>query len=116
MWRLRECRLNDEQLSSAIGVRSSAVRSRRAKPDLWKLSDIERLATYFRVPTTACLQLNATLHDLPTRLSELTTAERRQLERILPVKKTQLHAYNVTGWPVRHLLQMHQALGTLPHE
>ncbi|WP_338871816.1 hypothetical protein WBJ53_26380 [Spirosoma sp. SC4-14] len=111
MWRLKECRLNDEQLSSIIGLSSSAVRNRRAKPNLWKLSEIERLATYFTVPTTACHQVNQILHDLPNRWANMPDAERRRIERMLAVRRSQFETYNHTDWPVRHLLKMHQALG-----
>ena len=57
MWRLRECSLNDEQLGIAVGLSGNAIRNRRTKPDLWKLSDVERLATHFTLPVTACIQL-----------------------------------------------------------
>lgn len=110
MWRLRECALNDEQLGSALGMSSNAIRNRRAKPDLWKLSDVERLAGFFAVPPTACLQLNHTLNDLPARLAKLPTPERRRIERLLLVKAHQLENYNTTDWPVRYLLRMHRNL------
>lgn len=110
MWRLRECPLNDEQLALAIGVSSSVIRSRRAKPDLWKLSDIERLSTYFSMSTTNCQQLNQILRDLPAQWAGLPLRERRKFERILPIKKSQFQAYNLTDWPVQHLLRMHQNL------
>lgn len=110
MWRLRECTLNDEQLASALGVSSSAIRSRRAKPDLWKLSDIERLATYFSLPTTACVQLNHALHEMPQCWNNLSTSERRRQEKLLPIKRAQIEAYNQSDWPVRHLLRMNQTL------
>lgn len=113
MWRLRECTLNDEQLAAAIGLSSSAIRNRRAKPDLWKLSDIERLATYFAVPATACLQLKKVLQDLPKQWTLLPPRERRREERLMPVKRAQIETYNLTDWPVRHLLQLHQTLSTL---
>ncbi|NDU94138.1 hypothetical protein GK108_04575 [Spirosoma terrae] len=110
MWRLRECQLNDEQLSAVIGLSSGAIRNRRTKPDLWKLSEIERLATYFTVPTTACLQINQLLHDLPNRWVEMPEGERKRIERLLSVRRSQFNTYNLTDWPVRHLLKMHQVL------
>lgn len=110
MWRLRECQLNDEQLSAVIGLSSGAMRNRRTKPDLWKLSEIERLATYFTVPTTACQQINQLLHDLPNRWVEMPEGERKRIERLLSVRRSQFNTYNLTDWPVRHLLKMHQVL------
>lgn len=110
MWRLRECSLNDEQLAAAIGVSSSVIRSRRAKPDLWKLSDINRLSSYFTMPTTACSHLDQLLKELPQQWMTLPMRERRRYERLLPVKKSQFHAYNLSDWPVHHLLKMHQNL------
>lgn len=110
MWKLRECRLNDEQLSQVIGLSSSAIRNRRAKPELWKLSEVIRLATYFNIPTTACLQMNHLLHELPTLWLSLPESERRRIERMLSIRKTQFESYNLTDWPVRHLLRMHHQL------
>jgi hypothetical protein len=110
MWRLRECQLNDEQLSAVIGLSSGAIRNRRAKPDLWKLSEIERLATYFTVPTTACQQINQLLHDLPNRWINMPEGERKRIERMLSVRRSQFNTYNLTDWPVRHLLKMHHVL------
>ena len=112
MWRLRECRLNDEQLSTVIGLSSGAIRNRRAKPDLWKLSEIERLAVYFSVPPTACLQMNQMLHELPNRWVAMPEHERRRVERMLSVRKSQFETYNHTDWPVRHLLRMHRVLSS----
>lgn len=110
MWRLRECSLNDEQLGIALGVSGNAIRNRRAKPDLWKLSDVERLAAHFSLPTTACSQLNQTLQELPPRLRSVPANERRRIERMIVLKIAQLETYNRSDWPVRNLLRMHQAL------
>lgn len=110
MWRLRECSLNDEQLGLAIGVSGNAVRNRRAKPDLWKLSDVERLANHFTIPVTACVQLNQLLHELPPQLRNLPADERRKTERLLQTKTSQFETYNQSDWPVRHLLRMHRGL------
>ena len=110
MWRLRECPLNDEQLGIAVGLSGNAIRNRRSKPDLWKLSDVERLATYFTLPITACVQLNQALHELPTNLKNLPPDERRRIERQLLFKTTQLESYNQSDWPIRYLLRMHQSL------
>lgn len=110
MWRLRECSLNDEQLGIALGVSGNAIRNRRAKPDLWKLSDVERLATHFALPVTACAQLNQALHELPGQLKIAPNDERRRAERMMMIKTTQLELYNQSDWPVRQLLRMHQAL------
>ena len=116
MWRLRESSLNDEQLGLAVGLSGNAIRNRRAKPDLWKLSDVERLAAHFSMPSTACVQLNQTLHDLPGYMKKITTEERRLVERTLLVKINQLEAYNLSNWPVRHLLRMHHALTNAKRE
>lgn len=110
MWRLRECALNDEQLGLAVGLSGNAIRNRRSKPDLWKLSDIERLATHFTLPVTACNHLNQVLRELPVGLKSLPADERRQVERQLLFKTKQLESYNQSDWPVRYLLRMHQAL------
>lgn len=110
MWRLRECPLNDEQLGMAVGVSGNAIRNRRAKPDLWKLSDVERLAGYFSLPATACVQLNRLLRELPGQLKTVPADERRRIERQLVIKATQFEAFNQTDWPVRHLLRMHRSL------
>ncbi len=110
MWRLRECSLNDEQLGIAVGLSGNAIRNRRSKPDLWKLSDVERLATHFTLPVTACVQLSQVLHDLPVGLRNLPADERRRTERQLLFKTTQLESYNQSDWPVRYLLRMHHAL------
>ena len=110
MWHLRECSLNDEQLGVALGVSGNAIRNRRAKPDLWKLSDVERLATHFALPATACIQLNKALRDLPAQLRITPNDERRRTERLLLIKTTQLELYNQSDWPVRQLLIMHRAL------
>jgi hypothetical protein len=110
MWRLRECPLNDEQLGVAVGLSGNAIRNRRSKPDLWKLSDVERLATYFTLPVTACVQLSQVLHELPVSLKTLSPEERRRIERQLLFKINQLESYNQSDWPVRYLLRMHQAL------
>ncbi|GAB3776030.1 hypothetical protein GCM10028818_20950 [Spirosoma horti] len=110
MWRLRECPLNDEQLGIAVGLSGNAIRNRRSKPDLWKLSDVERLATYFTLPITACVQLNQVLNELPTNLKSLPPDERRRLERKLLFKIAQLESYNQSDWPIRYLLRMHQSL------
>ncbi|GAB3022489.1 hypothetical protein [Spirosoma pulveris] len=110
MWRLRECSLNDEQLGIAVGLSGNAIRNRRSKPDLWKLSDVERLANHFTLPVTACVQLNQVLLDLPNALKNLPAEERRRIERQLLFKINQLESYNQSDWPVRYLLRMHQAL------
>jgi len=110
MWRLRECPLNDEQLGIAVGLSGNAIRNRRSKPDLWKLSDVERLATYFTLPITACVQLNQVLNELPTNMKSLPPDERRRLERKLLFKIAQLESYNQSDWPIRYLLRMHQSL------
>ncbi|MCX6218715.1 hypothetical protein [Spirosoma sp.] len=110
MWRLRECSLNDEQLGIAVGLSGNAIRNRRSKPDLWKLSDVERLANHFALPVTACVQLNQVLLDLPNTLKSLPPEERRRVERQLLFKLSQLESYNQSDWPVRYLLRMHQAL------
>jgi hypothetical protein len=110
MWRLRECALNDEQLGIAVGLSGNAIRNRRSKPDLWKLSDVQRLAAHFTLPTTACVQLNQALSELPGTLKKLPPDERRRAERQLLVKTAQLESYNQNDWPVRNLLKMHQAL------
>ncbi|SOD92725.1 hypothetical protein SAMN06269250_4126 [Spirosoma fluviale] len=110
MWRLRECSLNDEQLGIAVGLSGNAIRNRRSKPDLWKLSDVERLANHFTLPVTACVQLNQVLLELPANLKSLPPEERRRIERQLLFKLNQLESYNHSDWPVRYLLRMHQAL------
>ncbi|GAB3221809.1 hypothetical protein [Spirosoma arcticum] len=115
MWRLRECSLNDEQLGTALGVSGNAIRNRRAKPDLWKLSDVERLATHFALPVTACIQLNQALHELPGHLRTTPNDQRRKTERLLLIKTNQLELYNQSEWPVRQLLRMHRALTNGSH-
>ena len=110
MWRLRECTLNDEQLGIAVGMSGNAIRNLRSKPDLWKLSDVERLATYFTLPVTACAQLNQALKELPATLKNLPPDERRRLERQLLFKIAQVESYNQTDWPIRYLLRMYQSL------
>ncbi|WP_461135898.1 hypothetical protein [Spirosoma lituiforme] len=110
MWRLRECPLNDEQLGTAVGLSGNAIRNRRSKPDLWKLSDVERLALYFTLPITACIQLHQVLDELTANLKNLPPDERRRTERLLTFKTTQLESYNQTDWPIRYLLRMHQLL------
>ena len=115
MWHLRECSLNDEQLGLALGVSGNAIRNRRSKPDLWKLSDVERLAAHFALPVAACVQLNQSLHILPDQLRSMPDSERRRIERQLLLKTSQISLYNLSDWPVRHLLRMHQALAAVPH-
>lgn len=110
MWHLRECSLNDEQLGMALGVSGNAIRNRRAKPDLWKLSDVKRLAIYFTLPVTACLQLDQTLRELPGHLRAIPNDQRRKVERLLVIKINQLEVYNQSDWPVRQLLRMNGAL------
>ncbi|MCK8491114.1 MULTISPECIES: hypothetical protein [Spirosoma] len=110
MWRLRECKLNDEQLSYEVNLSSGAIRNRRAKPDLWKLKEVEQLAAYFSIPTTACRQMNALLHDLPNRWGTMPEGERRRVERMLSIRRSQFETYNKTDWPVRHLLNMHRIM------
>jgi len=110
MWRLRECPLNDEQLGLAVGLSGNSIRSRRSRPELWKLSDVERLAAFFSLPVTACVQLNQVLTELPARMKSLPSDERRKAERLLLVKMPQWELYNRSDWPVRYLLRMHQAL------
>ena len=110
MWRLRECPLNDEQLGYAVGLSGNAIRSRRSKPELWKLSDVERLASHFTLSVTACAQLNQALKELPATLKSLPSSERRRAERQLLLKIAQLELYNQSDWPVRNLLKMHQSL------
>ncbi len=110
MWRLRECSLNDEQLGTALGVSGNVIRNRRTKPDLWKLSDVERLAVHFALPTTACIQIHQTLYSLANHLKTSTSDERHRVEQLLLIKTKQLEAYNQSDWPVRQLLRMHQAL------
>lgn len=112
MWRLRECGLNDEQLGKALGVSGNAIRNRRAKPDLWKLSDVERLAAYFSLPITACVQLNQLLHELPGYLKTVPNDKRRQAERLMQTKVSQVELYNNSDWPVRQLLRMNQAMAS----
>lgn len=115
MWHLRECSLNDEQLGLALGVSGNAIRNRRSKPDLWKLSDVERLAAHFSLPIGACAQLSVALHDLSVQLRSMPDSERRRTERQLLMKIAQIDLYNRSDWPVRHLLRMHQALAAMPH-
>ena len=110
MWHLRECSLNNEQLGIALGVSGNAIRSRRAKPDLWKLSDVERLATHFALPATACRQLSRVLQELSGHLKTAPNSERRKTERLLLMKTNQLDIYNQSDWPVRQLLRMNRAL------
>ena len=110
MWRLRECSLNDEQLGLAVGLSGNAIRNRRSKPDLWKLSDVERLATYFVLPITPYAQLCEALRELPTNLKKLPSSERRRTERRLLMKTAQLELYNQGDWPVKSLLKMSQSL------
>ncbi|GAB3889434.1 hypothetical protein [Spirosoma agri] len=110
MWRLRECRLNDEQLSEVLGLSSGAVRNRRTKPDLWKISEVECLAAHFKITTTACQQINKLLHDLPAQWATMPESERRCVERMLAIRKSQFETYNNTDWPVRHLLKLHRTL------
>lgn len=110
MWRLRECSLNDEQLGMAVGLSGNAIRNRRSKPELWKLSDVERLASHFTLSVTACTQLNKALNELPVKLKNLPPQERRRAERQILLKIAQLELYNQSDWPVRNLLKMHQAL------
>lgn len=112
MWRLRECSLNDEQLGLAVGVSGNAIRNRRAKPDLWKLSDVERLAAHFGLPVTACTQLTQALADVVLRLKTTPADERRKVERLLLIKTNQIELYNRSDWPVRHLLKIHRALAS----
>lgn len=115
MWHLRECSLNDEQLGMALGVSGNAIRNRRSKPDLWKLSDVERLASHFALPVAACAQLGQSLRDLSIQLRALPDGDRRRIERQLLLKISQIDLYNRSDWPVRHLLKMHQALAAVPH-
>lgn len=115
MWRLRECPLNDEQLGTAVGLSGNAIRNRRSKPDLWKLSDVERLARHFALPLTASVQLNQVLTELPISLKNLPPDERRRIERLVRFKATQLESYNQTDWPIRYLLRMHQSLSNNQH-
>jgi hypothetical protein len=110
MWRLRACSLNNEQLGIALGVSSNAVRNRRSKPDLWKLSDVERLATHFALPVTAYVQLNQALVDMHEYLKTVPNDQRRKVERLLLIKTNQLDLYNQSDWPVRQLLKMQQGL------
>ena len=115
MWRLRECSLSDEQLGLALGVSGNAIRNRRSKPDLWKLSDVERLAAHFLLPVAASIQLGHSLQELSAQLRALPDAERRRIERQLLLKVSQIDLYNRSDWPVRHLLKMYQALAAVPH-
>ncbi|MBO0934207.1 hypothetical protein J2I48_24585 [Fibrella sp. HMF5036] len=110
MWRLRECSLNDEQLAAAIGVSSGVIRNRRNKPQSWKQGDIDRLASYFSMSTTASQQLTTTLGELSQQVATLPSAERRRIERALHMKATQLSEYNLSGWTIQYLLRMHQSL------
>ena len=110
MWRLRECPLNDEQLGVSLGLSGHAIRNRRAKPDLWKLSDVEKLAAFFAMPATASIQLTQALYDMPSRMKTLPPDERRRVERALLLKLNQLETYNKNDWPVRYLLRMHRSL------
>ncbi|WP_245563689.1 hypothetical protein [Spirosoma luteum] len=110
MWRLRECSLNDEQLGNAVGLSGNAIRNRRSKPGLWKLSDVERLATHFSLPVTACKQLEQALKELPKTMRTLPSDERRRTERQLVTKIAQLELYNQSDWPVKCLLKIHQSL------
>ncbi|WP_460947138.1 hypothetical protein [Spirosoma daeguense] len=113
MWRLRECQLNDEQLGISIGLSGNAIRNRRAKPDLWKLSDVERLAALFAMPATASIQLSQVLDGMPSRMKNLPAEERRRIERLLLLKTNQVETYNKNDWPVRYLLRMHRSLLTM---
>jgi hypothetical protein len=110
MRHLRECKLNDEQLGYIVGLSPDAIRGRRNKPDIWKLSDIERLASHFSLPVTACVQLSQALDALPAYLKTQSSRERRHAERLLLIKMAKWELYNRTDWTVRYLLQMHQAL------
>ena len=110
MWRLRECSLNDEQLAAAIGVSSGMIRNRRSKPQSWKQTDIDRLASFFAMSTTASQQLTTTLSELSQQVASLPAVERRRIERRLHIKASQLSEYNLSGWTVHYLLRMHQGL------
>lgn len=110
MWRLRECALNDGQLAAALELSSNAVRNRRAKPELWKLSDVERLAGHFGLSSTASSQLSQLLKELPDYLKTMTDDDRREFERVLLFKTAQVESFNRTGWPVRHLMSIQRTL------
>ena len=112
MWRLRECPLNDEQLAMALDISGNAIRNRRTKPDLWKLSDVERLAIHFALPVTACTQLTKALHELPGYLRTVPNDERRKTERLLLIKINQVELYNQSDWPVRQLLRLNRVLAS----
>ncbi len=103
MYRLRDAPQDNRQLGQLVGIHSSTARSRRAKPDLWRLTELSLLADHFDLAVSSFDRLSETL-------TTLSAKDRQQLGRILRFDSDRMIGAERSGWPAGTLVYMHHCL------
>ncbi len=103
MYRLRDAPQDNKQLGQLVGIHSSTARSRRAKPDLWRLSELSLLAKHFDLAVSSFDRLNDTL-------TSLSPKDRHQLGKLLHYDSDRMIGAERSGWPAGTLVYMHHCL------
>ena len=84
----------------------NSTRHRLRNPRLWQVSEIEKLAIYYQLPTSACSRLQETL----SFFDQLPNAERRQIEKMCQLKTGRLPRQIDTHSYVTDIEKLHQGL------
>jgi hypothetical protein len=103
MYRLRDAPQDNKHLGQLVGIHSSTARSRRAKPDLWRLSELSLLARHFDLAVTSFDRLAETLVALSAK-------DRQQLGRLLHYDSDRMIGAERSGWPAGTLVYMHHCI------
>jgi hypothetical protein len=103
MYRLRDAPQDNKQLGQLVGIHSSTARSRRGKPDLWRLSELSLLAKHFDLAVSSFDRLADTLGSLSAK-------ERQQLGKLLHYDTDRMIGAERSGWPAGTLVYMHHCL------
>ncbi|WP_461130456.1 hypothetical protein [Spirosoma aerophilum] len=77
-------------LSPVLGLTLNSTRHRLKNPRLWQLSEIEKIADYYQLPSGACSRLCERLPLLVSFCNQLEQEPRKQFEKQIRQKPAQL--------------------------
>jgi hypothetical protein len=103
MYRVRDTMPDNRELGALVGLHSSTARSRRAKPDLWRLNELILLARHFDLAVLSFERLLDTLNTMPPK-------ERQQLAKLLRFDSDRMIGAERSGWQAGTLVYMHHCL------
>ncbi|WP_144051786.1 hypothetical protein [Fibrisoma limi] len=89
---------NARLLEPVLGLTNNSIRQRYNKPQLWRISEIRRLAVHYSLSETACVRVQETLPQLQPYLQQLPGRQRRRLERLSQLSNRKLTNRMATDW------------------